>query len=223
MKLVNKFYNLEIEFIENQVTVITVENPEAYSKIVGAIWNQVNGNEGDFVLSEREKIKNISKEVDCIINPFSLDCNNKKIVTHLYQELKIQADNTMQEELSLLNVNIMKFLDKLLLSVPYQTTYEFNIEMINLLKAYNVGIEMYADKLIDIIVEYLKVMSQLCNINVFVFIDLKHYLSEEHLEQLYQEIFYLKIYLVIIEPAQTVRLENEKCWIIDNDLCIIDL
>lgn len=223
MKLVNKFYNLEIEFIENQVIVITVENPEAYSKIVGDIWNQVNGNEGDFVLSEREKIKNISKEVDCIINPFSLDCNNKKIVTHLYQELKIQADNTMQEELSLLNVNIMKFLDKLLLSVPYQTTYELNIEMINLLKAYNVGIEMYADKLIDIIVEYLKVMSQLCNINVFVFIDLKHYLSEEHLEQLYQEIFYLKIYLVIIEPAQTVRLENEKCWIIDNDLCIIDL
>ena len=111
MKLVNKFYNLEIEFIENQVTVITIENPEAYSKIVGAIWNQVNGDEGDFVLSEREKIKNISKEVDCIINPFSLDCNNKKIVTHLYQELKTQADNTMQDELSLLNVNIMGFLD----------------------------------------------------------------------------------------------------------------
>ncbi|MEE1517988.1 MAG: type II-A CRISPR-associated protein Csn2 [Lachnospiraceae bacterium] len=223
MKLVNKFYNLEIEFIENQVTVITIENPEAYSKIVGAIWNQVNGDEGDFVLSEREKIKNISKEVDCIINPFSLDCNNKKIVTHLYQELKTQADNTMQEELSLLNVNIMEFLDKLLLSVPYNTTYEFNIEMVNLLKAYNVGIEMYAEKLIDIIVEYLKVMAQLCKINVFVFIDLKHYLSKEHLEQLYQEIFYLKIYLVIIEPAQTVRLENEKCWIIDNDLCIIYL
>lgn len=223
MKLVNKFYNIEIELIENQVTIITVENPEAYSKCVGDIWNQVSGNEGDFILSECDKIKNISKEMDCIINPFSLDCNNKKIVTRLYQELKLQADNLMQEEVSMLNANIIEFLDKLLFSVPYNTTYELDIDMSNLLKLYNVGIETKAERLIDVIVEYFKVMLKLCNINIFVFIDLKHYLSKEHLEQLYQELFYLKIYLIIIEPIQTERLQNEKYWIIDNDLCIIEL
>lgn len=223
MKLVNKFYNIEIELIENQVTIIAVENPEAYSKCVGDIWNQVSGNEGDFILSECDKLKNISKEVDCIINPFSLDCNNKRIVTRLYQELKLQTDNLMQEELSMLNANIIEFIDKLLLSVPYNTTYELDIDMSNLLKLYNVGIETKAERLIDVIVEYFKVMSKLCNINIFVFIDLKHYLSKEHLEQLYQELFYLKIYLVIIEPIQTERLQNEKYWIVDNDLCIIEI
>lgn len=223
MKLVNKFYNIEIELKENQVTVIAVENPEAYSKCVGDIWNQVSGNEGDFILSECDKLKNISKEVDCIINPFSLDCSNKRIVTRLYQELKLQADNLMQEEVSMLNANIIEFIDKLLLSVPYNTTYELDIDISNLLKLYNVGIETKAQRLVDVIVEYFKVMSKLCNVNIFVFIDLKHYLSKEHLEQLYQELFYLKIYLVIIEPIQTERLQNEKYWIVDKDLCIIEI
>lgn len=223
MKLVNKNYNLEIGLEENKVTVLTVENADVYTKIVGDIWNQTNGNEGAFILSECEKIKNISKEMDCIINPFSLDCNNKKIVTRLYQELKIQADNVLQEETSQLNANIIEFLDRLLLTVPYNTTYEFDMDMANLLKIYSVGIEAKGEKLIDIIVEYLKVMSQLCNIQIFVFVDLKHYLSTEELRQLYQELFYIKIYLIVIEPSQTERLENEKSWIIDKDLCIIEI
>ena len=63
MKLVNTYYNIELEILENYVTVLSVENPLVYTKIIGDIWKQVNGEDGDFVLSDGDKIKNISKEM----------------------------------------------------------------------------------------------------------------------------------------------------------------
>ena len=87
MKLVNTYYNLEMDIVENQVIVLSVENPIAYAKLVGDLWKQVNGEDGSYILSDCEKVKNISKEIECILNPFALDCNSKKIISRLYQEL----------------------------------------------------------------------------------------------------------------------------------------
>ena len=221
MKLVNTFYNFELDMKENLVAVLSVENPSAYARIVGTIWQQVNGQDGDFILSDSDKMMSISKEMDCIFNPFSLECNSKKILTKLYQELKSQSDSAMQEETGVLNRDIINYLDKLLQTVPYNLKYNFDINIIDIFKMYDVGIEIQAESLLENIVEYLKVASKICNISTFVFIDLKHYLSTEDLERLYESAFYEKINLVMIEPVHTERLNSEKCWIIDKDLCII--
>lgn len=43
------------------------------------------------------------------------------------------------------------------------------------------------------------------------------------MEQLYEFVFYEKIYLISIESIFIKRLEGEKCWILDKDLCIIEM
>ena len=53
--LVNTFYNLELRLIENAITVLSVEAPSAYQKIMHDFWQQYNGNEGSFILSENGK------------------------------------------------------------------------------------------------------------------------------------------------------------------------
>ncbi len=222
MKLVNTFYNFELDMKENLVTVLSVENPSAYARIIGNIWKQVDGQVGDFILSDTDKTMSIPKEMDCIFNPFSLECNSKKIIARLYQELKNESDSVLQEETGILNRNIINYLDKLLMTVPYNLKYNFDINITDVLKMYDVGIEVQAESLLENIVEYLKVASQICNISTFVFIDLKHYLSTEDIERLYESAFYEKINLIVIEPVYTEQLKSEKCWIIDKDLCIIE-
>ena len=96
MKLINTKYNLDIELVENRVTIISVENPLAYREILENVWNQVMGQEGDFILSDGDKIKNISKEVECIFNLFDTDFNSKKIISKLYQELNGQSQILLQ-------------------------------------------------------------------------------------------------------------------------------
>ena len=90
MKLLHTEYDLNITFKENQIHILSIENPKVYSRILNDLWSQSHGGEGDFVLSEGEKIKNIGKEIECIFNPFALDCNDKKIIGKLYQELNEQ-------------------------------------------------------------------------------------------------------------------------------------
>ena len=223
MKLVNTYYNFEVDILENYVTVMSVENHKAYSKLLGDIWHQVNGGEGSFILSDNEKIKNISKEVECIFNPFSLECNNKKVITRLYQELKNQSESILQEEAIKLNCAILEYLERLIMTVPYNLKYNCDMDVSGIMKLYGVEIDNQGEDLLERIVEYIRVISQICSVNTFVFVDIKNYLVKEELIELYKIIFYEKINIVIIEPIHTDKLEGEKSWIIDKDLCIIDL
>lgn len=223
MKLVNTYYNVELEMNENQITVLSVENPVAYTKIVGDFWHQINGEEGSFILSDAGKIKNIAKEIECIFNPFAVDCNNKKVISKLYQELKSQSESVLQEETLEINSHILGYLEKLIMTVPYSLKYNYDMDVNALMKMYDIQIDNQAEGLLENFVEYIKVVSRICGIKMFVLVDIKHYFTKEELQELYKSVFYEKIYLVIIEPVHTERLEGEKCWIIDKDLCIINL
>ena len=48
------------------------------------------------------------------------------------------------------------------------------------------------------------------------------FLKKKEVELLYEFAFYEKIYIIIVESKHTPMLNNEKCWIIDNELCMIE-
>ena len=223
MKLIYPEYLLSICLEENKVYVVSAEHPEVYSAILRDVWNQVQGGSGGFVLSENEKIMNIAKEVECVFNPFLVECNEKRIINKLYQELKEEIDDFFPRESAELNQFIVNFLDKVANRSPYALEYDLDIDIAGLLKLYDVKIESVYETLIERIIEYIKVMNQICNVGIFVFVDLKHYLSEADLMQMYEFAFYEKIILIIIEPIHTPCLPGEKCWTIDKDLCIIEM
>ena len=223
MKLVHTAYPLEIALRENQINVLSIENPAAYSRILEDLWCQTNGQLGDFVLSEGEKIKNMAKEMVCVFNPFDLDCNEKKILTKLYQLLKEESDDRLFLEGSMLNSEIVRYLDHLIQFVPYHLDYTFDFDVIGLLKLYGLKIESSANSLLERIVDYLRALHQICRVHIVAFIGLKQYLSEKELQQLYEMVFYEKIHLIIIEAAHSKKIEGEKCWLVDQDLCIIEL
>lgn len=223
MKLIHTGYGLELEIKENQITVLSVENPKAYTTILRDIWSQVQGGEGSFLFSDGEKVKSIAKEMECIYNPFELDCNDKKIIAKLYQEIREQAEEELVYEGVTLNTKVLEYLEQLLQRVPYPLDYNVDFDVTNLLKLYGVKIESAGGDLLEKIVDYLKVLSQICGVRNYVFIGIKQYLETEELEQLYEFAFYEKINIIIIEAIHSLRVLGEKCWLLDKDLCIIDL
>ena len=222
MILVYPDYQLEIALQENKIIVLSVENTKAYSTMLHDMWSQIQGKTGGFILSKQDKIVNITKEAECIFNPFSLDCNDKKIINKLYQELKEQADSVLFTEGNELNRYIINYLDKLFMQVPYALDYNIDFDISAILKAYSVKIESYCENLLEQIVEYIKIMNRICNTHVFIFVDLKRYLSEQELLHLYEFVFYEKIFLIIFEGKQSKPIFGEKYWILDEDLCIIE-
>ena len=218
----NRFM-MEIPLEENQVSVISIENPAAYTCILKEIWKQTQGDEGEVILFDGEKCKNIAKEIECIFNPFSLDCNNKRILTKLYQELKEESDSVLLEEFMTINSQIVKYLDKLIYQVSYPLKCNLELDVVNLLKLYNVEVDAEDSTLLENLVNYLRISSQILKTRIFIFVGLKQYLTQDELDKLYEFAFYEKLHLVIIEAMHSPCIRGEKGWILDKDLCIIEV
>ena len=98
MRLINNDYGIEIEFIENNITVIVIENKIALIKILESMKRQMDGMDGDFILSEKDKQLKLDKKCEIIIDPFSIDVNNKKIIAKIHKDLDEISKNELLEE-----------------------------------------------------------------------------------------------------------------------------
>lgn len=76
---------------KNQVTEWIIESPDLFARYVQELICQCEGKDGDFVLSKNDKIVEISKYMEVIINPFGIDINNKKIY---YNFLNMPEEDT---------------------------------------------------------------------------------------------------------------------------------
>lgn len=222
MRLVYPEYGVELEFAENQVLVWAVEQPRAFAKVTGELWRQIQGADGGFILSEADKIYNMSKKMEFIVNPISISCNDRKIISKLYQELQNLASNELLEKTSDLNSRIITYLDELVSAVPYPLEFQLELDLAALMKGYGVTVEDRAENLLEKLIDYLKIMRQICHMDTFVILNLKQYLDKEELQSLYEFVFYEKINLLILEGKFTGCSNNEKYLILDQDLCIIE-
>lgn len=117
----------------------------------------------------------------------------------------------------------MEYFDKLISTVPYNLKYNFEVDLSSLMKVISVETDVECDSLLEKLLQYVKLMNQICGIDIFVIPNLKYFFSTEETMQFYQFAMYNKIYIVVIEPTLSPHIEGEKGWIIDDDLCIIEL
>jgi CRISPR-associated protein Csn2 len=60
-----------------------IESPDLFSIYVGELYRQFNKDEGKFVLSENNKEIDIAKYSEIIINPLSIEINNRKVLNNI--------------------------------------------------------------------------------------------------------------------------------------------
>ena len=51
MRLINAEWNLDVQFKENMVNQVVIEEPQIYVAILSELYAQINGGEGKFLLS----------------------------------------------------------------------------------------------------------------------------------------------------------------------------
>lgn len=221
MRLIHSGYGIDIEVCENEVYILCVEQKKSFAALTQEILDQKNGKEGNVILSEKDKILNITKEVEIIINPFVLDCNEKRIQQKLYQEVYEQAVGNYLPETTELNAEIISFLEKITLSVPYDIIFDLEEKIQGMLKIYGVRIEQQTSSLLEKIIDYLKILVRMCRIKIFIFVNLKTFLDPGDLKKLYEFAFYEKMNIILIENQVTEKINCEKVCILDQDMCII--
>lgn len=225
MKLVHPEFNYQIEFIENRVNLIVIEDKKLFRNYIKEIYNQSidYDDKGRFVLSDNEKEIKLSKEVEVILDYYSLNINNKKTVTKVYNKLKeISLDEDMYIETNKMYSEIIRYIDKIVDISDFPLEFSIDIDIIDVFKISNIKfINDYKDDL-EKICNYIEIMTQFIGKNIFVLINFREFFRIEELKELYKFAAYKKIFLVMIENSvNEVCNEYEKVFILDEDICEI--
>ncbi len=223
MKLVHPELENQIVFSENKINILTVENKNFFIKLIEELLQQINGDEGSFILSENNKELEISKFCQMIIDPFNLEFNNKKIVNTIYSKLK---DLTIDEfhYLETLNIkrDILKYIDRIIFDydIPLEVDNDFDITA--LFKALNIKVENENSSLLEKLMNYISLLTDLTNTRLFILLNLKQFFSYDELKAFYSFVNYTKISVLLLEAVFIEpKHEDEKHYIIDTDLCEI--
>ena len=223
MILVHPRIEEQIEFKENVINVLCIENKAMFNEIVSDFLVQINGEDGDFILSEKGKELPIKKSVELVLSPFIMDFNSKKILSSIYGDLK---ENAYQQDYYANTVKLLSEISGYISNVvdeykyPLEISEEINIE--DVFKLASLKVDNSNSTLVDKIVDYVELVTTVLNVKLVVFVNLKLYIEEEQLGELYKTIMNKKINVLLIENMMiSSKIEGEKGIIIDKDLCEI--
>lgn len=211
-----------MDLCENQVNVIAIESPEVLAEYISELKRQISGEDGQFVLSDKD-ICRIDKMMEIVLDPWTIDFNSKRIKTKLLQLVKEEADEYFYDSFIETKGMICQYAENLLDKMMYSVSYDMNIDTMSLIKFLDVKVDIQTDKLIDSIIEYIKLLHDLCKIEVVVLVNIKTYLSKKELLYLYQEALYQKVHLILLEATLTEQIDYETIVIIDTDRCVINI
>ena len=212
---------MQLGFEENLVTVWVIESPALMRRYVEELWQQTEGKEGNFVLSNGGKELDIGKQVELLLTPFGVDVNEKKCWNKVSAELKNKAfDETHYVQTQQLFTVVQQYFISLEMDSELDFCYD-EIDFGQLLKASGMKLEGDDNDLINNLVLYLKIMARLFRKQVIAFVNLSAFLEPEELELLLHQAFYMKLNILLIESREISLADRKKCFIIDKDKCEI--
>ena len=226
MKIVHKDFEYNIKINEDRINLIVIENKKAFLKYTEEIYNQCNISDemGDFVLSDdKGKELKISKCIDIIIDFYSIDINNKKILTKLYNQLSsIANENEMYIETGKINSRIIRYIDLIINESDYPLEYNIDFNISDLFKITGIKFDISYENTLEKICDYMDVSSRFLGKKIFVFVNIRTFFEKEEIIELYNFAKYNKIFIIMIENEISYKIdEYENVFILDKDLCEI--
>ena len=222
MKLVYADVSGEIITEKKSFTEWIIESPGLFSKYLQELYEQCERKEGKFVLSDNDKELDLSKCVEIIGNPFAVDINNRKILGKLYAELdELSGKEQMFEKTMRLTATVHEYILDLEQETNYILQFDNELEISALLKALGVRYEVIEDSFFERIVRYIKIAADVLKTKLFVFVNIRSFLSDIQMMELVKEISYQNIKVLFIENQDRDCLEGGFRYIIDKDGCEI--
>lgn len=222
MKLVHPDLSGEILRDKSTFSEWIIESPILFSGYLQELYGQYAKKDGKFVLSEGMKELDISKSLEIITDPFSVDLNGRKILNKLYTEL---GELSQAEVMYTKTLKLTQIIQEYILDLESNTSHilQFNNEMdiAGLLKSMDVKLEDSEGFFFERLVCYVKNAVNVLRVKAFVFINLRSYLTDEQMQELIQEIKYQEVYALFIENQERACLEGGMRFIIDKDGCEI--
>lgn len=214
-----KGFNFKIDFEDKSIFSLIIENKKLYRKVIEDLINNISIDDGNIILSENNKLIVPEKEIFVFSDYFNFDVN-KFVLNKYYKELKNLSENEFFDETVEIKEALRNYVTKLIEN-EYSVKLEEDLDISQILKAFGIKFQRNEDLLLNLF-EWIKILNELLGYEIFFFINLENFLSDDELVEFSKFILYNKYRVVFLENFNRNKLfDNDNLIIIDNDLCEI--
>ena len=103
----------------------------------------------------------------------------------------------------------------------YILTFTEDVDWMAIFKALRVQHEVIEEDYFEKLIRYIKVATVVMKYKIFVFVNLRSYLSDLQMQKLIQEAIYQEVKLIFVENYVKDCMEGGSRYIIDRDQCEI--
>ncbi len=198
-----------------------IEDPKFLREVIKDLT--ISEEEKELSISVGGKTLNFDKDLDVVFNPLKLDFNSKRAMTTL---LKMLLKTSVSEEFYLttnkLKTKIVKYFSEIVEAEDFEfevSTDDFTMDSVA--KAVSIHIIGDEDDFVELLTDYVSMMSELASIKLFVFINLRCFMSDLDMERFHHNLDNHQINALLLESTTREVLQNTPRLIIDKDLCEI--
>lgn len=219
MKIVHPKINSRIEISDQQINVLIIEAPDFLYELLTDIKRQIDNFKGDTILSIHDEPVSFNKYVELIIDPLSIEMNNRNILKKVLTAIeKCGQDGVYYERTQKLMAEIEAYINDL--SLNFDTNIEcHDISLQQILKAAELTVEDEYTRLSDKIYAYMELIREFQGDRLFIFINLSSYIGREELQKFADTVIGHSFQVLLIDSHDFERLEKENRLIVDCDLC----
>ena len=214
-----KGFNFKIDFENKSIFSLIIENKKLYRKIIEDLINNISIDDGNIILSKNNKLIVPEKEIFVFSDYFNFYVN-KFVLNKYYKELKNLSENDFLDETIEIKEILRNYVTKLVEN-EYSIKLEEDLDISQILKAFGIKFQRNEDLLLNLF-EWIKILNELLGYEIFFFINLENFLSDDELVEFSKFILYNKYKVVFLENFNRNKLfDDDNLIIIDNDLCEI--
>lgn len=211
-----------IEFKENIINILVIENKKLFREMIQQFTHSLVGLESKWVLSDNGKLIGLNKVAIMIHDPLNIDLNERKILDGLYNEMATVALNgSHYMETTEIRNSLTAYVNNIIHDMEHSFLEINDMSLPNLFKLLGVHFEDYDGGPLEKISSYAYLCSIFKKCKIVAFVNLKTYFSDEELIRFYKDMEYKKIMVLLIENREFPELPNEKITVIDSDLCVV--
>ena len=202
-----------------KIPSLVVEKPSFFRKLVLDLYEQCDGGEGEFLLSENDVILNMYSNVEFIDNSVHYDFTPKALTTRVLKSLESEAMNEVFHlKTAELLQKIQEYLNELTFSCNAARDFT-RCSLPGLLKSAGVTIrDDYLDPL-EKLFDYMELVREFDKDRVFVLLNLRSYYEDADVETFLCALVDHKYRAFLPDNVDRAQLPHEERTTIDDDLC----
>ena len=212
----------KIIFKSEKINVLEIYDKKLFANFIGYINEQCNG-EGEednrIVLMNDSKRQKIGKNIFLLTDLFNIDFNSKKILNKIYAVIEQNIKNRQDDEINKIILSLRKYLIDEINEIPFEFNMNSDIDVQDLLKIFNVKIDTSCYiSIVEKIEFIIDIISNFKIAEILVIPNLKTYLNEYELLEIYKYSIYNNVNLLLVENVlENKLLKYEQKNIIDEN------